>query len=530
MRGRVESSSFSKRNLLDSGGEFGDYDLKTSPSTAAFVQQELEDRYVVQNLVPKLQHNFTTPQETPTSVASTILASSTEAIFEGMQVIAEDDFWKCFEKTPVVPWNFNPPLFVLWALGVLVRYFVLFPVRVVILAMGWIVFGGLMIVATALGPVLPAKPKDRFLRLMISCMSSCFVLTWSGVVRYHGHIPVVPKHQHSNFVFVANHSSLIDVILLQQCKCFSLVGQTHKGLVSFLQQVVLKCLQCIWFDRGEMKDRSAVSKKLQEHAKDPKRNPLLVFPEGTCVNNEHVIQFKKGVFELGVPIAPVAIKYNKMFVDPFWSSRDQSFAGHLFELMTSWCMICDVYFLEPTVRRDGESGEDFANRVRDLIAAKAKIRAVDWDGYLKHFQPNERLINKRKELYAKQFQKLLKDFKHKRLQGWNGLEDLAEEDGDSRAEDEDEFAEDEDEPGPFPKSRLGRKGSISSSTSSNNNNNNAGSAQRFGPAVLGSRMPFRANSSPHPRTANLSPVPPAVVAAAAASKEDEEEEEAPPSF
>ncbi|KAH9260479.1 hypothetical protein BASA81_001649 [Batrachochytrium salamandrivorans] len=529
MRGRVESSSFSKRNLLDSGGEFGDYDLKTSPSTAAFVQQELEDRYVVQNLVPKLQQNFTTPQETPTSVASTVLTSSTEAIFEGMQVIAEDDFWKCFEKTPVVPWNFNPPLFVLWVFGVLVRYFVLFPVRVVILALGWFVFGGLMILATALGPVLPTKPKDRFLRLMISCMSSCFVLTWSGVVRYHGHIPV-PKHQHSNFVFVANHSSLIDVILLQQCKCFSLVGQTHKGLVSFLQQVVLKCLQCIWFDRGEMKDRSAVSKKLQEHAKDPKRNPLLVFPEGTCVNNEHVIQFKKGVFELGVPIAPVAIKYNKMFVDPFWSSRDQSFAGHLFELMTSWCMICDVYFLEPTMRRDGESGEDFANRVRDLIADKAKIRAVDWDGYLKHFQPNERLINKRKELYAKQFQKLLKDFKHKRLQGWKVLEDLEEEgeEGDSHGAggegEDDEFAE--DEPGSFPKSRLGRKGSISSSSSSNNN------AQKFGPAVLGStvysRMPFRANSSPHPRTANLSPVPPPPTTTPATAVA--EEEEAPPSF
>lgn len=60
---------------------------------------------------------------------------------------------------------------------------------------------------------------------------------------------------------------------------------------------------------------------LQAHAKDPSRNPILMFPEGTCVNNEYCIQFKKGVFGLGVPILPVAIKYNKMFVDPFWNSR-----------------------------------------------------------------------------------------------------------------------------------------------------------------------------------------------------------------
>lgn len=30
------------------------------------------------------------------------------------------------------------------------------------------------------------------------------------------------------------------------------------------------------------------------------------------MNNEYVVQFKKGVFELGVPINPVAIKYNKV--------------------------------------------------------------------------------------------------------------------------------------------------------------------------------------------------------------------------
>lgn len=30
------------------------------------------------------------------------------------------------------------------------------------------------------------------------------------------------------------------------------------------------------------------------------------------MNNEYAVQFKKFVFELGVPINPVAIKYNKV--------------------------------------------------------------------------------------------------------------------------------------------------------------------------------------------------------------------------
>lgn len=36
--------------------------------------------------------------------------------------------------------------------------------------------------------------------------------------------------------------------------------------------------------------------------------PILVFPEGTCINNTSVMQFKKGSFEVGSVIFPVAIK------------------------------------------------------------------------------------------------------------------------------------------------------------------------------------------------------------------------------
>ena len=77
---------------------------------------------------------------------------------------------------------------------------------------------------------------------------------------------------------------------------------------------MLTSLSPIWFNRGEVKDRKVVADRLRKHAHDPSKAdvPILVFPEGTCVNNEYVVQFKKGVFELGVPINPVAIKYNKV--------------------------------------------------------------------------------------------------------------------------------------------------------------------------------------------------------------------------
>ena len=45
----------------------------------------------------------------------------------------------------------------------------------------------------------------------------------------------------------------------------------------------------------------------------------MIFPEGTCINNTSVMQFKKGSFEVGGVIYPVAIKYDSKFGDAFWN-------------------------------------------------------------------------------------------------------------------------------------------------------------------------------------------------------------------
>ena len=125
----------------------------------------------------------------------------------------------------------------------------------------------------------------------------------------------------------------------------------------------------LWFDRMESRDRHLVARKIRDHANDAKKHPLLVrvlvegwggrkerakernkmkakvrcqpphspaaqvFPEGTCVNNEYVVMFKRGAFEIGKTIVPVAIKYNHAYADAFWNSRKQSFVQHLFKFM-----------------------------------------------------------------------------------------------------------------------------------------------------------------------------------------------------
>jgi len=76
------------------------------------------------------------------------------------------------------------------------------------------------------------------------------------------------------------------------------------------QDHVLSAIKCVWFNRGESEDKRATADRMVAHVREPSnaKFPLLIFPEGTCVNNEYVVQFKKFVFQLGVPIHPIAIK------------------------------------------------------------------------------------------------------------------------------------------------------------------------------------------------------------------------------
>ena len=55
--------------------------------------------------------------------------------------------------------------------------------------------------------------------------------------------------------------------------------------------------------------------RLKEHVEDPDKLPILIFPEGTCINNTSVMQFKKGSFEVGGKIYPgtkkIESRYNR---------------------------------------------------------------------------------------------------------------------------------------------------------------------------------------------------------------------------
>merc|ERR1712137_860663 len=315
-------------------------------------------------------------------------------IREAAQTMVNDNFTQCFESVWPEPWNWNVYLFPMWVIGVFVRYCILFPLRLLCLLFGTIiVFTGFAIVSNF---IRDDESKHRKQRTLIKLWAQVFVTSWSGVVKYHG----IRPRRGADQIHVANHTSMIDVIVLQQQFPYAIVGQQHKGGVGFIQNRILKCMGCLWFERSDIKDRQAVGKKIKEHIQNPDHNPLLIFPEGTCVNNRYCVMFKKGAFDLGAKVYPIAIRYNKEYCNPFWNSRKESFWKHLFNLMTSWAVVCDVYYLDPQTIQPDETPVQFANRIKEMIAAKAELVCVPWDGYLKHLRPSSKFVEHRQKLVA----------------------------------------------------------------------------------------------------------------------------------
>uniref|UniRef100_A0A453BDD2 Phospholipid/glycerol acyltransferase domain-containing protein n=1 Tax=Aegilops tauschii subsp. strangulata TaxID=200361 RepID=A0A453BDD2_AEGTS len=299
------------------------------------------------------------PQEPPRSLTLRDLLDISPVLTEAAGAIVDDSFTRCFKSNSPEPWNWNIYLFPLWCLGVVIRYGLLFPLRFLTLILGWMAF------FTAFFPVRflmngKNRLKSKIERKLVEMMCSVFVASWTGVIKYHGPRPSSRPYQ----VFVANHTSMIDFIILEQMTAFAVIMQKHPGWVGFIQKTILESVGCIWFNRNDLKDREVVGRKLRDHVQHPDNNPLLIFPEGTCVNNQYTVMFKKGAFELGCAVCPIAIKYNKIFVDAFWNSKKQSFTMHLVRLMTSWAVVCDVWFLEPQYLREGETAIEFTESVQ----------------------------------------------------------------------------------------------------------------------------------------------------------------------
>ncbi|KAF7257733.1 hypothetical protein EG68_05174 [Paragonimus skrjabini miyazakii] len=316
----------------------------------------------------------------------------------GIEAIVEDSVTKHFSAAELRVWNFlgrNETyvyikndhwnvLRILWFIGFIFRYAIFFPCKLftffVSLWLTWIIgyLGRNCPISTfqkwLLGPGL-----QKVVRLNLCPFSS--------VIRFHN----LDNRPKPNTICVANHTTPFDWCVLASDVTYAVVGQKHSGFFGLVERIISAAVPAVWFDREEVLDRQLTANRLKLHVACPDAEPLLIFPEGTCINNTSVMKFKKGCFEVGAPIHPVAIKYNPLFADCFWNSSRDSLLKYTFKIMTSWAMVVDVWYLPPTRMRADEDGIEFARRVQQSIAHCGGMMNINWDGELKRRRPKDTL-------------------------------------------------------------------------------------------------------------------------------------------
>ncbi|KAL1505601.1 hypothetical protein ABEB36_005129 [Hypothenemus hampei] len=323
----------------------------------------------------------------------------------GIEAIIEDQVTSRFEAEELKNWNFMTrtnqfyefiswKLTFLWIFGFFIRYFLLLPIRIYIFCAGLLWLS----ISTAFIGRLPDSGFKRWLN------HRCYVIAFRILTRSVSAVITIHNKQwrpQRGSICVANHTSPIDCIILSNDNCYSLIGQRHSGILGVIQRALNRASPHIWFERSEARDRGFVLQRLREHTSNPKNPPMLIFPEGTCINNTSVMQFKKGSFEVGCPIYPVAIKYDPRFGDAFWNSNKYSMGHYLLMMMTSWAIVCDVWYLPPVHQNEGETSVDYANRVKHLIAQQGGLVDLVWDGQLKRSKPKKEWMEEQQQKISK---------------------------------------------------------------------------------------------------------------------------------
>ncbi|TDH02445.1 hypothetical protein EPR50_G00173290 [Perca flavescens] len=323
---------------------------------------------------------------------------------KGLESIVDDQVTQRFSSEELNSWNLltrtnqnfryiSLRLTVIWGLGVFVRYCVLFPLRITLATIGlsWLVIG------TILVGFLPESSMKKWLSELVhlTCYRIC-ARGLSATIVYHNR----ENRPQKGGICVANHTTPIDVVILSNDGCYAMVGQIHGGLMGVLQRSMVRACPHVWFERSEMKDRHAVASRLRAHVAAKTKLPILIFPEGTCVNNTSVMMFKKGSFDIGGTIYPVTIKYDARFGDAFWNSSKYNMVSYLLRMMTSWAIVVNVWYLPPMTRQDGEDAAQFANRVKSAIAHQGGLLDLAWDGGLKRDKVKDSFKEEQQKQYS----------------------------------------------------------------------------------------------------------------------------------
>lgn len=144
------------------------------------------------------------------------------------------------------------------------------------------------------------------------------------------------------YVIVANHLGYIDILVLLTTFKGSFVAKGDFEKTPLIGYFA-RALQCMFVRQGQSLTTQLVSRVQSTYKCHQLRShkcgncsscmtPLVIFPEGTTTNGFSMVPFRTGVFNAGIPVRPVCIRFPYRHFNLSWETI--RFREHIFRTMT----------------------------------------------------------------------------------------------------------------------------------------------------------------------------------------------------
>ena len=190
-----------------------------------------------------------------------------------------------------------------------------------------------------------------------------------------------PEAQPGPVLFVANHASYIDIIVLGSLLKGAFVAKTEvAGWPGF--GFLARVANTVFVDRkrgGSARERDLLRQRLDGGGS------LILFPEGTSNDGNRVLPFKSSLFAVAqmrtgdgqaLPVQPVSLAYTRLDGQPMGRAfrpfyawyGDMTLAGHLFAALGLGIATVEVVFHPVVTIADFADRKALANHCHDVVS------------------------------------------------------------------------------------------------------------------------------------------------------------------
>ncbi|XP_054169098.1 lysophosphatidylcholine acyltransferase 1-like [Oppia nitens] len=169
-----------------------------------------------------------------------------------------------------------------------------------------------------------------------------------------------------NIIAIAPHTTFWDMISMLKLGIPAIVSRIENSRIPFIGSII-KLSDPIYVNREDRESRSQATNDIKERAMKGK---ILLFPEGTCINGNTLIQFKLGAFLPQLPVQPVVLKWDNGKHDlKSWVEEGPSLLKILYYSLSQMWINCEIIKLEPYFPNEEEklNASLFANNVQKVM-------------------------------------------------------------------------------------------------------------------------------------------------------------------